>query len=73
MDKLCCYEPWFRRYLVLCKFIGAARNVILRNRLLIRLAKLKKLTPELVAKYEKQYVKYQHLMYPEIFNKFVDK
>ncbi|XP_030755238.1 uncharacterized protein LOC115881745 [Sitophilus oryzae] len=45
VPDICLNEPWFRRYLTLNKFITAARTVIIQNRLLKVLEKLKVLTP----------------------------
>ncbi|KAF7274338.1 hypothetical protein GWI33_012995 [Rhynchophorus ferrugineus] len=44
IPDICLFEPWFQRYLTLNKFIWAARSIILKNRLVKVLNKLKSLT-----------------------------
>lgn len=69
-EQKCNFDPWFGRYLILCKFINAGRRVILTYRMLKRLKVLKKLTPEMISYYEKNHINVEHLIYPEIFKKY---
>lgn len=64
-------EPWFRRYLKLNKFIWAARKIILKNRLLKVLEKLKTVTAEDITLLEKHKIAYLNVSYAEIFEKFM--
>lgn len=64
-------EPWFRKYLKFNKFICAARKVIIRNRLLKVLEKLKTVTPEDIAVLEKRKITSLNVSYAEIFEKFM--
>ncbi|KAH1018654.1 uncharacterized protein LOC109537136 [Dendroctonus ponderosae] len=45
-QDVCLVQPWFKRYLTLNKFIFAARTIIIQNRLLKVLQKLRGLTRE---------------------------
>ncbi|KAF2903248.1 hypothetical protein ILUMI_02944 [Ignelater luminosus] len=69
---ICLLEPWFKRYLKLCKFIYAARTIILKNRLLKNLQILKQLDKETVAIYEKGHKKFENVSYASIFDKFIN-
>lgn len=65
----CEIEPWFKRYLVLSRFIEVARRIIIKNRLLKRLEIFKQLkclkiqNPEILVDKE---LEIEYLSYPEL-------
>ncbi|XP_028134362.1 uncharacterized protein LOC114329448 [Diabrotica virgifera virgifera] len=65
----CNVEPWFRKYLILNKFIWAARITIIKNRLLRNLNLLSRLDRESVKQYEIVRKPYFG-SYKDIFEKF---
>ncbi|CAH1107546.1 unnamed protein product [Psylliodes chrysocephalus] len=69
-QTLCNLDTWFRKYLIINKLIWAARTVVLKNRLLKNLEKLKKLNTETVKEFE-QIPKFYFGSYKEIFAKFI--
>lgn len=73
--KRCEIEPWFKRYLVLSRFINVARSIIIKNRMLKRLEKLKDLrkNPDLLREYETDGFHQEFLTYPEISEKFLPR
>ncbi|XP_031331741.1 uncharacterized protein LOC116162278 [Photinus pyralis] len=69
---VCQLEPWFVRYLKLCKFIYAARTIIVYNRLLRNLRILKTWDESSVEALEKQPTRrYDNVSYPHVFEKFL--
>ncbi|XP_057657397.1 uncharacterized protein LOC130894532 [Diorhabda carinulata] len=64
----CNLELWFKRYLILNKFIWAVRLVIIKNRLLKSLEILKKLDRNVIKKYE---IPAYFGSYKDIFEKFI--
>lgn len=66
-----CIEPWFKRYLVLNKFIHYSRLVILKYRLLKNLEKLKKMDKDSISELEKKHLKCKNVSYSEVFAKFL--
>ncbi|KAL3271062.1 hypothetical protein HHI36_021562 [Cryptolaemus montrouzieri] len=66
-----CIEPWFKRYLILNKFIHHARATILKKRLLKNLERLKKLDKEKIEELEKQHLKCKNESYGELFKQFL--
>lgn len=66
-----CIEPWFYRYLILNKFIHFARAIVLKNRLLKNLEKLKQLDREKILEFEKKPLKYHNDTYSQLFEKFL--
>lgn len=69
--EMCSMEPWFRRYLILSKFIRAVRGLILKKRLIDRLIILKSLKKEDVEELEKKHRKCYNVSYGELFEKFL--
>lgn len=70
LQSSCSLEPWLRRYLILNKFIHAARVIVLRNRLLKNLEKLKKLDKDEIEKFN-VCPKVYNVSYSKIFEKFL--
>lgn len=70
LQSSCSLEPWLRRYLILNKFIHAARVIVLRNRLLKNLEKLKKLDKDEIVKFN-VCPKVYNVSYSKIFEKFL--
>ncbi|KAG5895551.1 hypothetical protein JTB14_010695 [Gonioctena quinquepunctata] len=68
-QMVCSLEPWFKRYLILNKFIWAARTILIRNRLLKVLRKLKELDEEAIKKFEKPII--FEGSYGTLFRKFL--
>lgn len=57
---------------MLNRFITAARNVVLRNRLLKNLEKLRTLNEDDVAEYEKKHRKFENVSYADVFEQFIE-
>lgn len=64
-------EPWFKRYLILNRFIRAVRNTILKNRMLKNLDKLRQLEEDTVEEHARNHKKYENVTYAEIFDRFI--
>nr|XP_023014602.1 uncharacterized protein LOC111504316 [Leptinotarsa decemlineata] len=71
-QMVCNLEPWFKRYLALNKFIWAARTIVVKNRLLEILKKLKKLDKDEIAKFENKRVVI-NVSYADVFQKFLEE
>ncbi|CAG9857470.1 unnamed protein product [Phyllotreta striolata] len=69
-SAVCNLDTWFRKYLIVNRLIAVARSVVLRNRLLGNLEKLRKLTPEALECFERDSKAY-YGCYEEIFARFV--
>ncbi|KAJ8982242.1 hypothetical protein NQ317_013544 [Molorchus minor] len=70
-DDVCSIDSWFKRYLKLDKFIWAARTIVIKNRLVKVLEKLKMVTIEDIEELEKKERKYVNVSYAEIFERFI--
>ncbi|KAK5638063.1 hypothetical protein RI129_012358 [Pyrocoelia pectoralis] len=69
---VCTLEPWFVRYLKLCKFIYAARKIIIYNRLLRNLRILKTWDENSIDALEKLHENpYENVSYSHVFEKFL--
>ncbi|XP_044763024.1 uncharacterized protein LOC123319983 [Coccinella septempunctata] len=66
-----CIEPWFKRYLILNKFIYYARAVVLKNRLLKNLEILKQLNHEKIQELEQKHLRCRNESYSQLFAKFL--
>ncbi|KAK9874287.1 hypothetical protein WA026_002639 [Henosepilachna vigintioctopunctata] len=66
-----CIAPWFKRYNILNKFIHYSRSIILKNRLLTNLEKLKLLDRNQIADLQKKHVRCRNESYAKLFEKFI--
>ncbi|KAF5291758.1 hypothetical protein FQA39_LY14246 [Lamprigera yunnana] len=71
-NNICLLEPWFIRYLKLCKFIYAARYIILKNRLLKNLKILKQWNESNIQYVEEQPKHFHNVAYADIFARFIE-
>lgn len=70
-SSACSIEPWFKRYLILSRFIKIARGLILKRRLLSRLDVLKHLSREDVEALEGRHKKCENVSYGDLFERFI--
>lgn len=69
--EVCYLQPWFKKYLVLCKFIEAARKIILKNRLLKVLQMLNDLDEDTIDDIEMKHKKCENVSHADIFEPYI--
>lgn len=77
---VCCIEPWNVRYLILGKFVQAARTVLVHCRMMRNLERLKLVkksevdeVDEYIKQFERKEPQYNNVAYAELFDKFINK